>query len=82
MILTDGKRVAKISMHTWDGNNLSPDFSNDFFDGGTLPFDEEAEVYSVVDVPYCIDQAQKWQKENEERNIIFIEEIEEKKEGK
>lgn len=73
MKITDGKTTANIKMHTYNINSgLSPDFSNDFFDAGLLPYDEETNTYTVPDVSYCIDQANNWATENE-NNLVFIE---------
>lgn len=33
----DGNKVIGVSMHKWEGTNLSPDFSSDFFEVGGLP---------------------------------------------
>lgn len=75
MKIADSKRTVEIRMMTWDGTNLSPDWSNDFFEAGLLPHNEETETYIVEDVDYCIDQAQEWADEAEE-NMVFVEEIE------
>ena len=74
MKLTDGKFVVDIRMVVWQGTSYSPDWSNDFFEAGSLPFDEECEAYVVEDVDYCIDQAQEWGAE-EENNMVFVDEI-------
>lgn len=63
MKLYDGKKHVEITMHLWDEReaNMSPDWSNDFFDAGCLTHDTEREgTYSVNDVEYCIDQANDW----------------------
>ena len=59
-ILTDGKRRIGIVMNIWEGNHYSHDFSNDFFNVGSLPYDEERSAYIVGDVEYCIEQAMDW----------------------
>ncbi len=61
MKITDGKKTVEIIMTMWDGTNHSPDFSQDFFDAGCLPRDDETGVYTVVDVDYCIEQANDWE---------------------
>lgn len=61
MRLTDGKKTVEISMHIWDGKNLSEDISNDFFEAGALEKDEEKEAYIVPDVDYCVSYAQDWE---------------------
>lgn len=50
MKITDGNKTVVITMQEWDGHNLTPDFSNDFFDG----------VCEVDDVDYCVEQAEDW----------------------
>lgn len=62
MKLYDGKKLVEITMHLWDEReaNMSPDWSNDFFDAGCLAYDMEQDAYSVNDVEYCIDQANDW----------------------
>jgi len=75
MKITDGKRTIEIRMMIWQGSGYSPEWSNDFFDAGLLPFDEEIGVYTVPDVEYCIDAAQEWESE-EENNTVFVDEIE------
>ena len=50
MKMTDGNKTVIITMQEWDGQNLTPDFSNDFFDG----------FYEVNDVNYCIEMALDW----------------------
>ena len=74
MKITDGKRTVKIRMMIWQGNGYSPDWANDFFDAGLLPYDEEAEAYIVNDVAYCIEQAQEWFFEDE-NNMVFVDKI-------
>lgn len=61
-ILTDNKHTVSITMAIWDSanRNYSPDFSGDFFNVGSLPYDDEADAYRVEDVYYCLDQAQNW----------------------
>ena len=83
MKLTDGKRTVKISMVIWQENGYSPDWSNDFFVAGLLPYEEETDAYVVNDVDYCIDQAHDWEKSKgdfsedqpNENNTVFIEEL-------
>lgn len=58
--LTDGRQTVAISMQIWDGRGFLPDFSNDFFNVGSLPRTEDSDAYSVKDVCYCIDQAFDW----------------------
>ena len=60
MKLTDGKKTVSISMMTWENDNLSPDWSQDFFEAGALPYDEESGCFTVPEVDYCIDQARDW----------------------
>ena len=59
--ITDGRKVVEITMYEIDetGRRL-PDWSNEFFEIGGLPLDEEKDAYIVDDVDYCIDQAMEW----------------------
>ena len=59
--LTDGKRIATITMKTWDGSSWGPDWSDDFFAVGGLEYDEDLNAYKVEDVLYCIEQANDWE---------------------
>ena len=78
--LTDGKKTVEIEMMVWEGNGYTPDWSNDFFEVGSLEYDEELEAYKVEDVDYCIDQAADWRKstgdfsgdEPNENNTVFV----------
>lgn len=73
MKITDGKKTVSIKMHEYDiYAGLSPDWSLDFFEAGSLPYDEQTEVYSVPDIEYCIDQANEWKSESE-KHIVFVE---------
>jgi len=59
--LTDGNRTITITLAIWeDGSGLSPDWSNDFFEIGSLDYDEEKDAYIVSDVDYCVDYALDW----------------------
>lgn len=60
MRLFDGKNLISIEMNNWTGNGYTPDWSNDFFEAGSLPYDEDVEAYRVDDVDYCIEQAMDW----------------------
>lgn len=53
--LSDGKRVVEITMNEWTGTGYTPDWSNDFFNVGCLPYDEENDYYIVDDIEYCIE---------------------------
>lgn len=75
MKITDGKRTVEIRMMIWQETGFSPDWSNDYFDAGQLPYDDETAVYTVQDVEYCIDAAREWESE-EENNMVFVDEIE------
>lgn len=45
--LTDGKKTAEIEMMVWEDNGYTPDWSGDFFETGSLEYDEELEAYKV-----------------------------------
>lgn len=57
MKITDGKRKVEITIQRWNGSGYDPDWSNDYFGAGSLPYDEECGCYIVDDVDYCIDMA-------------------------
>lgn len=80
MKITDGKSTVEISMHERKENGLSPDWSNDFFEAGGLPYDDDAMSYIVDDVKYCIDQAEDWKNrrgdfyydESDVERLVFV----------
>ena len=45
MKLTDGKKTVEIKIQRWNGTSYDPDWSNDFFEAGNLPYDEETDTY-------------------------------------
>lgn len=57
MKITDGKKTVEIEIREWNGTGWNPDWSEDYFIAGSLPYDEETETYIVADVDYCIDYA-------------------------
>ena len=74
--MTDGKKTVEITMKVWNDFNTgySPDWSNDFFNAGILPYDEDEDFFIVDDVDYCIEQAEEWEAEDE-NNAVFVEEL-------
>lgn len=60
MRITDGNRIVDITMQMFDGTNYSPDWANDFFNSGSLAYDEDHDAYRVEDIDYCIDNAKLW----------------------
>ena len=76
MKMTDGKKTVAITMKVWNDFNTgySPDWSNDFFNAGILPYDEDEDFFIVDDVDYCIEQAEEWEAEDE-NNAVFVEEL-------
>lgn len=76
MKMTDGKKTVEITMKVWNDFNTgySPDWSNDFFNAGILPYDEDEDFFIVDDVDYCIEQAEEWEAEDES-NAVFVEEL-------
>lgn len=60
MKITDGKKIAEITMQEWDGSQWGLDWSLDFFEAGKLPYNEETDTYTVENVDYCIEQAVDW----------------------
>lgn len=57
MKLTDGRKTVEITIQHWDGNSYGEDWSEEYFDAGSLQYDEETKAYLVSDVDYCVDMA-------------------------
>lgn len=57
MRLYDGYRLVDIKLI---GMN-EVDWSNDFYNAGTLFYHEELDAYEVDDIDYCIEQAKDWE---------------------
>ena len=57
MKLTDGKKTVDIKIQRWNGSGYDPNWSTDYFNAGSLPYDEETDTYMVEDVDYCIETA-------------------------
>lgn len=76
MKMTDGKKTVEITMKVWNDYNTgySPDWSNDFFNAGILPYDEDEDFFIVDDVDYCIEQAEEWEAEDG-NNAVFVDEL-------
>lgn len=83
MKITDGKKTVDIRMMTWTGSGYSPDWSLDFFEAGSLPYNDQTDTYTVQDVDYCIEQARDWQHSEgdyrddtpNENNCVWVDEI-------
>lgn len=83
MKITDGKKTVEIKMIVWDETRYTPDWSADFFQAGSLPYNEYTDTYTVKDVDYCIDQALDWRDskgdfsdaEPNENNTVFCDEV-------
>lgn len=58
--LMDSKRIIEITMQEYVFGQYRPDWSNDFFEVGFLPYDDEHNAYIVDDVDCCIDRALDW----------------------
>ena len=58
MKITDGNRTVEINIMTWNGTGYGPDWAEEYFNAGALPYDEEKDAYTVQDVQYCIDMAE------------------------
>ena len=58
----DGKTVVQIGLyeHSVDSIFQRVDFSCDFYEVGSLPYDDEIGAYIVNDVEYLIEQAEDW----------------------
>lgn len=82
MKITDGRKTVEIRMMIWEGSGYSPDWSIDFFNAGSLPYDDEKDTYTVEDVDYCIEQAYDWRDSKgdfsddtpNENNTVFVNE--------
>ena len=61
--LYDDHKQVTIQMFEYDNrdNTRRPDWENDFFNVGSLDYDEERDAYKVYDVDYCIEQAKDWE---------------------
>lgn len=57
MKITDGTKTVEIRIQKWNDSGYDPDWSNDYFSAGSLPYDAETDTYTVDDVDYCIDMA-------------------------
>lgn len=57
MKITDGKKTVEIRIQRWNGSGYDPDWSNDYFTAGALPYNEDTDTYTVDNVDYCIDAA-------------------------
>ena len=83
--LTDGARIVEITMKVWDKDKGSygPDISGEFYDVGGLNRDEKTGAYIVLDVEYCIEQANDWRDsigdfyydEPNDGNTVFVKEV-------
>lgn len=51
-----GKKV-EIKIRYRNGSGYGPDWSIDYFNAGSLPYNEATDTYTVDDVAYCIDMA-------------------------
>lgn len=69
MKLNDGKKMIEISIRRFDGTNLSPDWAEDYFCSGSLPYDEETDSYTVGDVDYCVEMVMS---ENPDEGVRYI----------
>lgn len=74
MKITDGSKTVEIMIKRWEGNGYGPDWSSDYFEAGSLPYDEETDTYRVDDVDYCIDFARDDFADDEDM-VIFVDEI-------
>ena len=57
MKITDGTKTVEIRIQKWNDSGYDPDWSNDYFSAGSLPYDAETDTYTVDDVDYCIDMS-------------------------
>ena len=57
MKITDGKKTVDIRIQRWNDHYYDPDWSADYFNAGSLPYDEETNTYTVDSVDSCIEYA-------------------------
>lgn len=57
MKLTDGKKTVEVQIIGKNGI----DWAEEFYEVGSLKYDEQADAYTVEDVDYCIEQAKDWE---------------------
>ena len=57
---TDGNKTVEISIQRWNGSGWGPDWSEDFFNVGSLDYDEDLEAYQVWSVEYLKEQLEDW----------------------
>lgn len=74
MRIADNRRIVDIEMVIRKGDGYSPDWSADFFEAGSLVYDDERDVFVVDDVDYCIACAQDWASEDESYRL-FVEDV-------
>lgn len=60
--LTDNTKTVEITMSHWGGSGYTPDWSNDFFEVGSLKIAGDGISYIVPNVDYCVSCAQDWGK--------------------
>lgn len=68
--MTDGRQLADVELKEWNGEQWTPDWSNDFYDNPD-GYDCELDAIIVRDVNYCIEQAEDWKN----RRGDFIDEM-------
>lgn len=59
-VLVDDRKAVEVTIREWDEESMhyGPDWSNDFFEVGTLEdVDGLDDAYWVDDVDYCVEQA-------------------------
>lgn len=85
LIEKNSNYIVSIEMREWKDGQYTNDWSNDFFEVGNLPYDEEHDAYIVDDTDYCVQYAKDWQysegdfqddEKNENRMVVVEEGIE------
>lgn len=57
MVVTDGKKIVKITISSYSENTGWLDWTEDYFNAGCLGYNEETNCYIVDSVDYMIEQA-------------------------
>ena len=57
--MTDGKKYVDLYMGYWMNDHYTIDFSDDFFEVGSIPSDEEG-FHLVDDLDYCVEMMEDW----------------------
>lgn len=68
-------RLIEIEMCVKEGVNYSPDWANDFFDAGTLDYDEKLDAAVLPDMDEAIHNAKAWGEIDSEADKEYYDEF-------